>query len=148
MSTINFSQLKEKASEGFPTLDEGNYQLEVKEAEFQTSKAGNPMIVLQLEEPDTKIKVREFLALTEKAAFKVLQFLKNAGINPPEGNIDVESDTFEDFVDSLVGAEVNAHVTIREYTNQEGNKQKSNNIKSYVDKSKVGKGARKKSRTL
>lgn len=150
MAKINFSQLKEKAAEGntFPRLDPGNYEFEVAEATFGVSNAGNPMITLQLQEVDSRIKVREFLTLTEKAAFNFFNFIENAGINPPEGEIDPESDEFDDFVHSLVGETVTAEVEDRKYKDKDGKEAVSNNIKGYVDASKVGKGKSRKKRTL
>lgn len=149
MSTINFTQLKEEAANNeFPTLDAGNYEFTVIDSEFKTSAAGNPMIQLNLEEVESKIKVREFLTLTNKAAFKLFEFLENAGVEPPAGELDQDSDEFATFVDDLVGETVTAEVTIRDYVNKDGNKAKSNNIKTYVDKSKVGKGKRRSTRKL
>lgn len=159
MAKINFSQLAEKAKENstFPTLDSGNYEFVAVEAEFQESKAGNPMIVVQLQEVETKIKIREFLTLTEKAYFKVRQFLNNAGIEEPTGDMDLDSDEFDDFVFSLVGATVYATVktgpaldqkTKKSITTEDGEPVINSNIDKYISKDKVGKGKTRKKRTL
>lgn len=158
MAKINFSQLSEKAKENstFPTLDSGNYEFVAVEAEFQESKAGNPMIVVQLQEVETKIKIREFLTLTEKAYFKVRQFLNNAGIEEPTGDMDLDSDEFDDFVFSLVGATVYATVKTgpaldknkKPIMTEDGEPVINSNIDKYISKDKVGKGKTRKKRTL
>src|SRR5690625_2364886 len=157
MAKINFTQLAEKSKENnaFPTLDSGNYEFSVVDAEFQTSKAGNPMIVVQLQEVETNIKVREYLTLTEKAFFKVVQFLNNAGIEMPD-ELELGSDEFDDFVFSLIGATVYATVKTGPALDKDKNPIKTDdgeqvintNITNYISKDKVGKGNKKKRRTL
>lgn len=59
-------------------VDKGNYLLKVQTIEKQTSKAGNPMWVVTAEFVEGKHQgetIREYLALTEKALFKVKSWL-------------------------------------------------------------------------
>lgn len=145
--TINFSELSDAVQEGFPTLDAGEYNLEVLESEFTHSKSGNPMIVLTLIEPDTKIRVRDYLTLTSKAFFKMKEFMTVTGVKPPEGNVGMDSDEFATFVEDLTGLEVTALIEVRDYTNNNGEKAKSNGVKKYLSEKAAG-AKRKKSRTL
>lgn len=59
-------------------VDKGNYLLKVQSIEKQTSKAGNPMWVVTAEFVEGAHQgetLREYLALTEKALFKVKSWL-------------------------------------------------------------------------
>lgn len=72
-------------------LPAGDYQFEVVNAEEKRSKAGNDMIELTLSIEGSK--VYDNLVFTEKAFWKVDQFLKSVGAHPGEGkSIDVEAD--------------------------------------------------------
>lgn len=147
MAKINFSQLKEKAGDGsFPLLDPGVYELELKSAEFKIASTGNPMIAVRFVEPDTKISIFENWTLIESAFFRVNMFLKHTGIEVPEGDLDPESDEFEDWLHSLIGTEVTAKIK-QDTRTWQGEKRTNNVIDSYVD-GKSAKGPKRKKRTL
>ena len=152
MTMFNFTNAVEVAENGgeFPVLDPGEYLLEVKEATFGTSSKGNPMITATFVEPETKTHMRNYFTLTDKAIFSLVAFTKAAGVKMPEGEVDLESDDFKDWVEGLVGAEATAVVETSEYTypadhEKAGQTTTNNRIKSF----KEGKPkAVKKKRTL
>lgn len=67
----------------FSIMPEGEHLLEIKAAEVQKSKAGNVMIVVDLENKDEK-KVRTYVTLTKKAAAHAIAFFNAVGITPKE----------------------------------------------------------------
>lgn len=146
MAKINLSQLAEQSGDGtFPILDPGTYELELKEAEFKTSSNGNPMIAVRFQEVDQKVGIFENWTLIPSAFFRMKMFLNHTGISLPEGDLDPESDEFEDFLYSLKGTQVTAKVKVTERV-WDGEKRKNNEIDKYVT-GKAG-GAKKKRRTL
>lgn len=160
MSVLDFSQMAAEAEENnkFPTLESGSYEFEVTDAVLGNSKSsGNPMITVTLQEVESKIKVNEYLTLTSKAFFKVVQFTKNAGVKLPEGKIDIESDEFDDWVHDLIGLTVYATVktepavdnkTKKPILTDDGEQIIRTNVTGYVSKDKVGKGKKRNTRKL
>lgn len=70
------------ATESKPKLlPEGEYDLDVREAEERISSKGNPMIALELVPAgDDKPVIKEFLVATPTAMFKIEQFCNAAGL--------------------------------------------------------------------
>lgn len=98
-------------SGGFdPILEKGRYRFCVADAEQKKSKAGNPMIEFKarhLKEDGSKGRaVYGNLVFTEKAYWKIDQFLSACGRHPGEGEA-IEIDT-----DDMVGWEFDADVEI------------------------------------
>ena len=70
-------------SSGFDLLPEGTYEIEVVEAEEQTSKKGNEMIALtlQAQHPDGyPVRIWDYLVSVAAATFKIEQFCNAAGL--------------------------------------------------------------------
>ena len=152
MTMFNFTNAVEVAEKGgeFPVLDPGEYLMEVKETELTTSSKGNPMIVATFVEPETKTHIRNYFTLTEKALFSLVAYVKASGVKMPEGEVDLASDDFKEWVENLVGTEATAVVTTEDYTYPSGHEKAgqtstNNRIKTF----KEGKPkAVKKKRTL
>ena len=77
MPSITFTEEPEKspAKKRLSHLEEGDYQVRIKDWKFETSKAGNEMINLQLEEVETKNYIWDYLVFTPKAQWKIKQFI-------------------------------------------------------------------------
>lgn len=114
---LNFSEVKT----GRDPLPEGIYILEVLEAEEKTSATGKPMIAVKFKEQETgNFVFANFVLLAENLWF-LKSFLEAMGV---EVGDDMDS---TDIVDKIIGAEVKAKLTQREY-----NGQVSNNVKNFL----------------
>ena len=101
--------------------DEGDYLFEVVEAEEAESKAGNPMVVVNLKfyDGEKTTKVRDYLTAT--AAWKIKQLLVALGM--PEA-----AETGELDPEAIQGKGGMAHLNVEEYNGKENNK-----VGLYVD---------------
>lgn len=93
-----------------PILEKGRYKFRVVDAEEKTSKAGNPMIEFKarhLKDDDTEGRaVYGNLVFTEKALWRVNQFVSACGKHPGKGQ-DCTVDT-----DDMIGWEFEAEVDV------------------------------------
>lgn len=108
MAKYNFDDIAEDA-----LLPKGQYNLEILEAEAEESGNGNPMVKLTLQvidhEEHSEFKLWHNLTLTEKAMKMVKTFMAALGVTGDQLN---EFD-FEEDVEDLVGAELQAFVSIK-----------------------------------
>lgn len=116
----------------FSVFPKGEYSFTILEInEFQNSKAGNPMLPLKLEFKDkdgNTSNVYENLVFTEKALFKINQFLASVGV-PKGTRINWHDDEFLKYLKPKTGRAV---LDIEEYTDKGGNKKEKNVIKAFV----------------
>ena len=93
-----------------PILEKGRYRFRVADAEEKRSKAGNPMIEFKArhlkEDDSTGRAVYSNLVFTEKALWKVDQFVAACGKHPGKGK------EFEIDTDDMIGWEFEADVEI------------------------------------
>ena len=83
ISFMEFNPTDAGNSSGFDLLPEGTYEIEVIEAEEQTSKKGNEMIALtlQAQHPDGyPVRIWDYLVSVAAATFKIEQFCNAAGL--------------------------------------------------------------------
>tara|TARA_Y100000589_G_C27133053_1_gene621405 strand:- start:257 stop:733 length:477 start_codon:yes stop_codon:yes gene_type:complete len=83
ISPMEFNPTDAGNSSGFDLLPEGTYEIEVIEAEEQTSKKGNEMIALtlQAQHPDGyPVRIWDYLVSVAAATFKIEQFCNAAGL--------------------------------------------------------------------
>jgi hypothetical protein len=107
-------------------LPPGEYRATVRDAKEDTSTAGNTMIILSLKIQGHDVTVRENLVFTEKAFFKVDQFLKSCGKHPGEGEyIDIEPD-------DMIGWECKARLKTETYKDKFGNDRLGNKVESFI----------------
>jgi len=100
-------------------IDSGTYTGTIRSIEFQTSKAGNPMIVPSIDiEVDGKVKTRKtWLVITGEGAYNFDQLLRCCGFSDiadafkdPSVTNKPEFDT-----DDLIGCQVNVVINQSEY---------------------------------
>ena len=106
-------------------LDEGEYELRIKDYEFRTSKAGNEIINIMYEEVKTKKYIWDNLVFTPKAQWKIKQFLPAIG---QEVGKSVKMD--ENYMNNIVGEHLWAQVGTDTYEGK---------TKNTVEKYLVGK---------
>jgi len=98
----------------------GEYKLRVIEATQDTSKTGNDMIKLKLrvvkKDGTDGPALFDYLVFTEKAFYKVDQFLKACDKHPGEG------EQSELDADEMIGWECEASLKIETYNGKESNK--------------------------
>tara|TARA_S200002703_G_scaffold5311_2_gene6216 strand:- start:5672 stop:6109 length:438 start_codon:yes stop_codon:yes gene_type:complete len=118
MPSIVFSEEPAKKSVTERThLEEGEYQLRVKDYEFKTSKNGNEMIRLQLEEVNSKNYIWDYLVFTPKAQFKIKQFLPALG-----KDVGAKVDMDESFMNGIIGEHLWAELVTDTYEGKTSNK--------------------------
>lgn len=105
-------------------LPEGEYHFRVKGGEFQLSKAGNEMLVVELHNEEHNATVWDNLVFTEKALWKVDAFLRCVQAQPDKGE---EFEFDNEFVESLIGKTGLVKIRIDEYEGK-----KKNKVDSYV----------------
>lgn len=76
MLNLDFSNVKNREP-----LPEGTYLLTIKKVTSKLSSTGNPMLVIQFEEPETKTNIFENYSLQEQAIFKLQGLLKAIGLD-------------------------------------------------------------------
>lgn len=94
---MKFQTENYESKSGGGNIPAGNYEFIVSNAEERESKAGNPMINLELlivvPGRDNPVKVFDCLVFTDKAIFKIEQFCKAVGMPEKfqnnDGNVDV-----------------------------------------------------------
>jgi len=124
MPKLTFTDEPEKspAKKRLTHLDEGEYQVRIKDWEFKTSAKGNEMINLQLEEVDSKNFIWDYLVFTPTAQWKLKQFLPAIGKEVGE-SVDMD----ESFMNAIVGEHLWVDLGIDTY--QEKTK---NTVSSYL----------------
>lgn len=99
---LDFTNVEEKE---FKLLEEGIHTAFLFNLEEKMSKSGNPMLVAtyKVVKGQDKYDITDYMVLTEKALFRVKQFLEGFGINVPKGAIEFNPD-------ELIGQEVQIEV--------------------------------------
>ena len=116
-------------------VPKGNYVLKVKKIEATKSKAGNPMWVVDSEFVDGPFAgqiIRERLALTEKALFKVKGWLESMGFNIGRKKVKFPN-TSEDLMKQFGGRTFGAHVDDGDpYVDSNGNERINSEVKFHL----------------
>lgn len=121
----SFTTSEPKQSGQSVLLDPGEYSFEVLDAVEKRSKNGNDMIELKIKVNDTTTVVYDNLVFTERAGWKIDQFLKSVGAHPGEGRVlEVEAD-------NCLGQKGTCTVATEEYDGQNG-KVKRNIVTGYT----------------
>ena len=98
----------------------GDYTLNVMDATEETSKSGNDQIKLKLrvvnEDGTLGVSLYEYLVFSEKALFRIDQFLAACGKHPGPGH-DFALDCEE-----MIGWEFEATLKVEEHNGNKGNK--------------------------
>lgn len=115
-------------------LPEGEYTFRLKGGEFQLSKAGNEMLVVELHNEEHNATIWDNLVFTEKALWKVDSFLRSLGMQPDKGE---EFEFDNEFVETLVGKSALVRVRIDEYEGK-----KKNKVEAYLSTRIDGKPAK------
>jgi acetoin utilization deacetylase AcuC-like enzyme len=129
MATISLpTNLSDVSAENeFKIPAPGEYTFEVKKAEIKQSKAGNTMVNVGCQIIDDDefegSYVFETLVFTEKALFKVKQFLLSCGL---------DADTSEIDTDEWIGCTFNAVVNTEEYEDRNGETKEKAVITKYI----------------
>lgn len=100
-------------------LPDGEYYFRVKGGEFQLSKAGNEMLVVELHNEEHNATIWDNLVFTEKALWKVDAFLRCLGTHPDKGE---EFDFDNEYVQSLIGKSGLVRLRTDEYEGKKKNK--------------------------
>lgn len=136
---LDFSDVQEFApiAKGVP---KGNYLFKVKKIEASTSKQNNPMWVVDAEFVDgpwAGQTIREYMALTPAALFKVKSFLEAIGLNVGKKKVKLPNDTAT--LQKKFGGKVyGGHVDDGDpYTDNNGNPQINSEIKYHLKASEV-----------
>jgi|TARA_R110002051_G_scaffold295739_1_gene361614 hypothetical protein len=103
-------------------LEEGEYELRLKDYEFRTSKAGNEIINLMFEEAKTKRYIWDNLVFTPKAQWKIKQFLPSIG-----QEVGKSAKMDESYMNNIVGEHLWAEVGTDTYEGKT-----KNTIERYV----------------
>lgn len=121
-------------------VPKGNYVLKVKKIESTTSKNGNPMWVVDSEFVDGPFAgqiLRERMALTEKALFKVKGWLESMGFNVGRKKVKLPN-TSEDLMKQFGGRTFGAHVDDGDpYVDSNGNERINSEIKFHLKADEV-----------
>jgi len=113
-----------KTGNGYALLEPGEYDFEVVDAKERISQSGNEMIELKLR-LQGEVHVFDNLVFTEKALWKIDQFLKAVGAHPGEDkDITVEAD-------DCLGHRGRCQLKIETYTGRNGEIRK-NVVDAYV----------------
>lgn len=99
---LDFTNVEEKE---FKILEEGIHSAFLFNLEEKMSKSGNPMLVAtyKIAKGSDKYEVTDFMVLTEKALFRVKQFLEGFGMVVPKGAMEFNPD-------ELIGQEVQIEI--------------------------------------
>lgn len=109
-------------------VPEGDYRAKILSIKQDTSQAGNQMLVVTYQGLDGAMKgkkVKDYMALTTKASWKVRGWLKALGAKTPESEFDLP-------FKKLVGKEVGVTLQDDEYTNDKGKSTISSKISDYL----------------
>lgn len=116
----------------FTVFEKGEYPFTIHEINtFEQSKAGNDMLPVQLKftRPDGEsVIVLERLVFTEKALFKIHQFIAACGI-PNGTRINFRDDEFIKYLKSKTGRAV---LSVETFTKKDGGEGRKNEVASFV----------------
>ena len=123
---------EEPEERDFGVFPKGEYPFTILELnEFTTSKAGNEMLPLKLEfknEEGHTSNVFENLVFTEKALFKINQFLAAVGV-PKGTRINWRDDEFQKYIKAKSGR---ALLGVESYTDKGGKSREKNVVERFV----------------
>ena len=122
---LDFTNVEEKE---FKLLEEGIHTAFLFNLEEKMSKTGNPMLVAtyKIAKGQDKYEITDYMALTEKALFRVKRFLEGFGITVPKGSLEFNPD-------ELVGQEVQIEVE-HEKVMREGKERTYLRVKNVIKK--------------
>jgi hypothetical protein len=102
----------------------GDYTMRIKGGEFMLSKAGNEMLVVELHNAEHDSTIWDNLVFTDKALWKIDQFLKSFGMQPDKGE---EFEFDAEFVNRLIGKSGLVKVRVDEWEGK-----KKNKVEAYI----------------
>ena len=102
----------------------GDYTMRIKGGEFMLSKAGNEMLVVELHNAEHDSTIWDNLVFTDKALWKIDQFLKAFGMQPDKGE---EFEFDAEFVTRLIGKSGLVKVRVDEWEGK-----KKNKVEAYI----------------
>ena len=97
----------------------GDYTMRIKGGEFMLSKAGKEMLVVELHNAEHDSTIWDNLVFTDKALWKIDQFLKAFGMQPDKGE---EFEFDAEFVTRLIGKSGLVKVRVDEWEGKKKNK--------------------------
>lgn len=136
---IDFGDVKDFAPIA-RNVPKGNYVLQVSKIEAGTSSNNNPMWIVDssfVDGPNAGQTIREYLALTEKALFKVKSWLEALGIPIGKKKVKLPNTTAE-LTKKFVGKTYGAHVDEGDpYTNDKGETSTKSEVKYHMPAKEV-----------
>jgi len=123
--TVDFTGI---GNGNFELLPKGKYNVQVVDVTAKTSSNGNDMDNVKMKVIEGEHAGRYIfsnLVWTEKALFRVRQYLEACGVEVPEGAMDVD-------MEETIGCELTVDIGHRDYKDKNGDDKTSEDVKKFL----------------